>query len=42
MTDYDVSAFPPFAVTVDLVIFTVRDKRLQVLLPAGSDAHAKA
>ena len=32
MPDYDPSAFSPFAVTVDLVIFTVRDKRLQVLL----------
>ena len=32
MPDYDPSAFPPFAVTVDLVIFTVRDKHLQVLL----------
>jgi 8-oxo-dGTP diphosphatase len=30
--DYDASAFPPFAVTVDLVVFTVRDRRLQVLL----------
>ena len=32
MPDYDPSAYPPFAVTVDLVILTVRDKRLQVLL----------
>lgn len=32
MPDYDPSAFPPFAVTVDLVVLTVREKRLQVLL----------
>ncbi len=32
MSDYDPNAYPPFAVTVDLVIFTVRDRRLQVLL----------
>ncbi|MFD5427114.1 NUDIX domain-containing protein [Streptomyces sp. NPDC127084] len=29
---YDPHAFPPFAVTVDLAVFTVRDSRLQVLL----------
>jgi 8-oxo-dGTP diphosphatase len=32
VSDYDPSAYPPFAVTVDLVVLTVRDKRLQVLL----------
>jgi 8-oxo-dGTP diphosphatase len=31
-SEYDVSAFPPFAVTVDLVALTVRDDALQVLL----------
>ncbi|UNM14259.1 NUDIX hydrolase [Streptomyces formicae] len=30
--DYDPRAFPPFAVTVDLAVFTVRDGELQVLL----------
>ena len=30
--DYDPSAFPPFAVTVDLVVFTIRDDRLQLVL----------
>ncbi|MER6914721.1 NUDIX domain-containing protein [Streptomyces sp. NPDC000594] len=30
--DYDPRAFPPFAVAVDLAVFTVRDARLQVLL----------
>ncbi|ANW20890.1 NUDIX hydrolase [Streptomyces clavuligerus] len=29
---YDPRAFPPFAVTVDLAVLTVRDSRLQVLL----------
>jgi len=29
---YDASAYPPFAVTVDLVIFTIRTGSLQVLL----------
>ncbi|MEU1281672.1 NUDIX domain-containing protein [Streptomyces sp. NPDC005805] len=29
---YDPAAFPPFAVTVDLAVFTVRGGRLQVLL----------
>jgi 8-oxo-dGTP diphosphatase len=32
MTDYDPHAFPPFAVTVDLVVLTVRDGELNVLL----------
>lgn len=31
-SSYDPSAFPPFAVTVDLVVLTVRDGRLCVLL----------
>ena len=29
---YDPSAFPPFAVTVDVALFTIRDETLQVLL----------
>ncbi|MEU0394103.1 NUDIX domain-containing protein [Streptomyces sp. NPDC006208] len=32
MEGYDPGAFPPFAVTVDLAVFTVRDGRLHVLL----------
>lgn len=32
MKPYDPRVFPPFAVTVDLVILTIRDRRLQVLL----------
>lgn len=32
MTDYDPHAFPPFAVTVDLIVLTVRDGELSVLL----------
>ncbi|MBT2389490.1 MULTISPECIES: NUDIX domain-containing protein [Streptomyces] len=32
MQDYDPGAFPPFAVTVDLAVFTVREGRLHVLL----------
>ncbi|MEV6396973.1 NUDIX domain-containing protein [Streptomyces sp. NPDC051907] len=32
MQDYDPHAFPPFAVTVDLAVFTVREGVLQVLL----------
>ncbi|MCZ3389262.1 MAG: NUDIX hydrolase [Actinomycetia bacterium] len=32
MTDYDPHAYPPFALTVDLVVLTVRDGELQVLL----------
>ena len=30
--DYDPSAFPPFAVTADTVVFTHRDDRLMVVL----------
>ena len=30
--EYDPRAFPPVAVTVDIVIFTIREKELQVLL----------
>ena len=41
MPDYDASAFPPFAVTVDLAIFTVRAKRLQVLLIRRGEAPFK-
>lgn len=29
---YDIGDFPPYAVTVDIVIFTVADRQLQVLL----------
>ena len=32
LEDYDPGAFPPFAVTVDLVVFTIRDDRLQLVL----------
>jgi len=32
MPDYDPRAFPPVAVTVDLVVFTIRDATLRVLL----------
>jgi 8-oxo-dGTP diphosphatase len=41
MPDYDPHAFPPFAVTVDLVIFTVRDGRLHVLLVKRGEAPFK-
>ncbi|WP_228981999.1 NUDIX domain-containing protein [Streptomyces sp. DH12] len=38
---YDPRAFPPFAVTVDLAVFTVRQERLQVLLVRrGQEPHA--
>lgn len=37
---YDASAYPPFAVTVDLVVLTVRDDALQVLLVTrGEEPH---
>ncbi|MCP4852799.1 MAG: NUDIX hydrolase [Actinomycetia bacterium] len=32
MSDYDPSAYPPFAVTVDVVVFTIVDDVLQVVL----------
>ena len=32
MNDYDASKYPPFAVTVDLAVFTVRDGVLSILL----------
>jgi 8-oxo-dGTP diphosphatase len=32
LEDYDPHAYPPFAVTVDIVVFTIRDDRLQLLL----------
>jgi 8-oxo-dGTP diphosphatase len=35
---YDPSAFEPFAVTVDLAVFTVRENRLQVLLVERGEA----
>jgi 8-oxo-dGTP diphosphatase len=41
MPDYDPHAFPPFAVTVDLVILTVRDGRLHVLLVKRGEAPFK-
>ena len=30
--DYDPVDYPPFAVTVDVAVFTIRDDALQVLL----------
>ncbi|WP_329016661.1 NUDIX hydrolase [Streptomyces sp. NBC_00690] len=37
---YDPHAFPPFAVTVDLAVFTVRDQQLHVLLvQRGEDPY---
>lgn len=41
MKEYDPSAFPPFAVTVDLAIFTIRDGSLQVLLIERGDEPFK-
>ncbi len=38
MAPYDPASFPPFAVTVDVVILTVRDGQLQVLLVERSEA----
>lgn len=38
---YDPYAFPPFAVTVDLAIFTIRDGSLQVLLIERGDEPFK-
>lgn len=38
---YDPSAFPPFAVTVDLAIFTIREGSLQVLLIERGDEPFK-
>ncbi len=32
MDDYDPHGFPPFAVTVDMVVFTIRRSRLQIVL----------
>lgn len=38
---YDASAYPPFAVTVDLAVFTIRDGALSVLLvQRGSEPFA--
>ncbi|MFD7628311.1 NUDIX domain-containing protein [Streptomyces sp. NPDC059851] len=43
MTDYDPHAFAPFAVTVDLAVFTVRDGALHVLLiRRGQEPYAGA
>ena len=40
---YDPHAFPPFAVTVDIVMFTLRDDRLQlVLIQRGAPPFDKA
>jgi 8-oxo-dGTP diphosphatase len=40
VADYDASDFPPFAVTVDLVVLTVRDDELQALVVRrGSPPH---
>ncbi|MEU9603562.1 NUDIX domain-containing protein [Streptomyces sp. NPDC048057] len=38
LPDYDPRAFPPFAVTVDLAVFTVRAARLNVLLVERGEA----
>ena len=38
LAGYDPSAFPPFAVTVDVVLLTVRDEQLSVLL-VERDTH---
>ncbi|MGW4032245.1 NUDIX hydrolase [Streptomyces sp. NPDC004838] len=41
--DYDPRAFPPFAVTVDLAVFTLREARLNVLLvQRGEDPYRGA
>lgn len=37
LKSYDPSSYPPFALTVDLCIFTIRDEVLQVLLVKRSD-----
>lgn len=37
-TAYDPAAFPPFAVTVDLVVLTIRDDALQVLVVRRGEA----
>lgn len=43
MQDYDPGAFPPFAVTVDLAVCTVREQRLHVLLVRrGEDPYQGA
>lgn len=39
--DYDPAAFPPFAVTVDLVVLTVRHGELSVLLVSRGEAPFK-
>ena len=40
-SNYDPSAFPAFAVTVDLVVLTVRPPALEVLLLRRPEAPAK-
>lgn len=37
LKEYDATAYPPFALTVDLCIFTIRDDALQVLLIQRAD-----
>ena len=38
--DYDPQAFPPFAVTVDIVVFTIEDGTLKVaLIERGEEPH---
>jgi len=39
--DYDPADFPPFAVTVDLVVLTVRPPQMEVLLVQRNDAPHK-
>lgn len=43
LNNYDAAAYPPFAVTVDIVVFTIRDDRLQILLiQRGEQPFAQA
>lgn len=39
--DYDPRDYPPFAVTVDIVVFTIRDDRLQLVLIKRDEAPFK-
>ena len=42
-SDYDPRAFPPFAVTVDIVVFTIDDGALQVaMIERGVEPHKGA
>jgi len=38
--DYDPTGFPPFAVTVDIVVFTISDDRLQIVVIEPGDGPA--